>query len=113
MNATAPWRENASEAVDISRNAAWASASNCLGAANNRASLVTTKSGLTIGCAYIKPAPSQSRDAEVIQSALLGQEAGPFERALDLFNRYTPHVLVVVIVVGVLIGLSRPLWRAL
>lgn len=79
----------------------------------DRSGLVTTRSGITIGCAWIPAAPQQSRDAEVIQSALLGQEAGPFERALDLFNRYTPHVLVVVIVVGVLIGLSRPLWRAL
>lgn len=76
----------------------------------NRSNLVTTRTGLTIGSAYIPPAPPPSRDAEAIQSALLGEEASRWERALDLFNRYTPHVFVAVFVVGLVLAATRKLW---
>lgn len=77
----------------------------------NRSNLVTTRTGLTIGSAYIPPIPQQSRDADAIQAALLEPAAPLWERGLDVFNRYTPHVFAGVVVLGILLGLSRPLWR--
>jgi hypothetical protein len=36
-----------------------------------------TKSGLEIGLRYERPSPDMSRDAELIQSALLGNRSSP------------------------------------
>lgn len=76
----------------------------------NRSGLVTTRAGITIGCAWIPPAPQQSHDADAVQAALLGQESSWAERALDAFNRNTVRLMVAMVCVGFLLAATRKLW---
>lgn len=76
----------------------------------NRSNLVTTRTGLTIGGHYVPPPPAQSRDADAIQAALLGDEASLFERALDWWNRNTVRMFIIMVGVGFLLAATRKLW---
>lgn len=79
----------------------------------NRSNLVTLhgRSGdITIGSAYIPPPPQQGQSADLIQRALLEPPAPIWERALDVFNRYVPHLFVAVFLVGLLLAATRKLW---
>jgi len=73
---------------------------------SRQARLERTRTGLVIGCAYIAPAPaSMSRDAELLQSALIDPPLPLFERVLDSFNRNFGRLMVFVSVTAALLGM--------
>lgn len=71
----------------------------------NRSNLVTTRTGLTIGCAYQAPPPRMGSEAENIQAALLSKRGQPFERVLDWIDRNAPRAYLLMAVAGVVFGL--------
>lgn len=66
----------------------------------NRANLITTRTGLTIGCAYQAPPPRMGRDAEHVQAALLSNHTERFEKVLDWIDRAAPYAYGLLVAVG-------------
>ncbi len=79
----------------------------------NRSNLVTTRSGLTIGCAYIAPPPRQSDDADTIQTVLLTRRDGwnRFEGCLNFIDRWAVAAYVLMFAFGVGFWLVARWWR--
>lgn len=68
---------------------------------------VTTRSGLTIGCAYTPPPPRPGSEAEQIQAALLHTPPPLAERLLDAFDHHSPAIIVSIAISGLAYGLLR------
>lgn len=68
------------------------------------ARLERTSTGIVIGCAYTATPPAQSRDADLIQSALIDPPLPVCERALDSFNRNAGRGMLLVAVVAAILG---------
>lgn len=72
---------------------------------------VTTKAGITIGCAFREPSPQPSRDAELIQAAILNRSPNYAMRVLDVLERNIGRVCVGMIVLGLVAGVVKGLVR--
>jgi hypothetical protein len=75
----------------------------------NERGQVLTRTGLAIGRSYVPPpANRQSRDAELIQTALLrGQAPRLVERVMDVFEGSGGPLLVSILVIGAVLGLAK------
>lgn len=77
---------------------------------SNRAHIVTTRTGLHIGCAYIGKPPAPSADAEEIQAALLGDRQHLVQRIAGPLERLGPALFGAICVVALVAAVGRALW---
>lgn len=80
-----------------------------------RSEYTKTRTGIVIGGAWVEPSPAPGSDAELVQSALLGQErANIAERALDavegamrFIERRLGRIVLLLIVGGFAAGVLK------
>lgn len=72
-----------------------------------RSEYTKTTSGIVIGGAYVPPAPAPSRDAELVQAALLSDDSHYGERALDFVERHLVKAAIALIVSAFVIGFLK------
>ena len=75
---------------------------------------IITRAGIRLGCAYTPPPPRDiGSEAEKLQTAMLlsHDPRGLIERASDWFNERASIIMAGIIVVGLVLGLTKPLWN--
>jgi hypothetical protein len=63
-----------------------------------------TRTGLVIGGHFIPQPPPQSRDADLLQDALINGELPLLERLLDAFNAHAGRFFVLLAVLATVLG---------
>jgi hypothetical protein len=79
---------------------------------SRRAHIVTTRTGLHIGSAYIGKPPEPSADAEQIQAALLDERQQLAQRIAGPLERLGPVLFGAICVVALVAAAGRALWSA-
>ena len=75
---------------------------------------IITRTGIRLGCAYTPPPLRDiGSEAEKVQTAMLRPHdpRGLIERVSDWFNARASIIMATIIVVGLVLGLTKPLWR--
>lgn len=75
---------------------------------------IVTRTGIQIGLRYTPPPPRDiGSEAEKVQAAMLHPHdpRGMIERASDWFNERASIIMASIILVGLVLGLTKPLWN--